>query len=299
MTTSVQYLSQLAAVVFRGRDAAPFLQGQLTINTQTLLPGQWRRAAYCSRQGRMLACGMLAHLPAESDEEQCFLFLLSADLAEVVKTLLQRFILRAKVRIELPAAHVIATVAAAAPPATGSGVVTLTDGIATLDEGVGRQLQVNVADMSQADMQTRCAVSGGGGEDWHLGEIQRGVPWLCMALRDALIPQFVNFDVLGGVDFQKGCFVGQEVISRLHHLGEVKRRGMIVSGGGAAAAADTLTDVNGKPAGVIVSSVAVAEGFVAFAAVARAAGALLLDGRQVNVQLPPYPIVEQEKFKRR
>ena len=157
---------------------------------------------------------------------------------------------------------------------------------------------MNVADMSLADMQACCAASGGGGENWHLGEIQRGVPWLCMALQDVLIPQFVNFDVLGGVDFQKGCFVGQEVIARLHHLGEVKRRGMIVSGGGMAAAADTLTDVNGKPAGVIVNSAAVAEGFVAFASVMRAAGALLLDGRQVSAQLPPYPIVEQEKFKR-
>lgn len=296
-------------VTFRGADAAQFLHGQLTTNTETLAAGSWQRTAYCSRQGRMLANGILAHLPQEGEGAPCFAFVLGADIAESVAAMLKKFVLRAKVVVEVAAARVFVEGADATPPALAGGAVTLRDsgdgGMAAIDEGGGRVLLFNVDAHGAEDAQEG---QGDGSAAWQRAEIDRGIAWVSAATQDAIIPQFVNLELLGGVDFHKGCFVGQEVIARLHHLGEVKRRGMIVHGGGgasAAAAGDALKTAEDKPCGEIVNSVPTEGGFIALAAVARSAVAaegaaeINCNGSAVTVQPPPYPIVEQEKFKRR
>ena len=308
MTTPARHLPHLAAVTFRGADAATFLNGQLTINAPALAAGSWRRAAYCSRQGRMLANGILVNAPAaEADAEPHYTLLLSADIADPTAAMLKKFVLRAKVKIDTPPAHIFCT--GDATPAQPGGSVSVQNDIVEVDEGGGRKLHYNTDTGTQtlADMQTLLggadeSAEADGGTAWQREEIQRGVAWIGAATQDALIPQFVNFELLGGVDFQKGCFVGQEVIARLHHLGDVKRRGMIVRGGGAAQPGDALHTPAGKPAGEIANAApADGGGFIAFAALAKAAAAdgVQLAGNALEVQPPPYPIVEQEKFKRK
>jgi tRNA-modifying protein YgfZ len=59
---------------------------------------------------------------------------------------------------------------------------------------------------------------------WILQDIQAGLAWLTPAHRDALLPQMVNWEALGGISFKKGCYTGQEVVARAHFRGQVKRR---------------------------------------------------------------------------
>jgi folate-binding protein YgfZ len=61
-------------------------------------------------------------------------------------------------------------------------------------------------------------------EAWTLLDIQAGLPSVYDATADAFVPQMANFDLLGGINFRKGCYVGQEIVARMHYLGRLKRR---------------------------------------------------------------------------
>jgi len=71
-------------------------------------------------------------------------------------------------------------------------------------------------------------------QDWTLEEIRAGRPWISAATQDQFVPQMVNLEQVGGVDFQKGCYPGQEIVARAQYRGEVKRRMVLVQTPGAA-----------------------------------------------------------------
>jgi folate-binding protein YgfZ len=59
---------------------------------------------------------------------------------------------------------------------------------------------------------------------WRLADIACGLPEVQPATRATFVAQMLNLDVLGGISFTKGCYTGQEVIARAHYRGRVKRR---------------------------------------------------------------------------
>jgi hypothetical protein len=59
---------------------------------------------------------------------------------------------------------------------------------------------------------------------WALQEIRAGRPLITGATQDLFVPQMVNLERIGGVDFKKGCYPGQEIVARAQYRGEVKRR---------------------------------------------------------------------------
>jgi len=59
--------------------------------------------------------------------------------------------------------------------------------------------------------------------DWNAASIAAGVPWLTPATVEAYVPQMLNLQHLQGVHFKKGCYTGQEVIARMHFLGQLKK----------------------------------------------------------------------------
>jgi folate-binding protein YgfZ len=61
-------------------------------------------------------------------------------------------------------------------------------------------------------------------DDWLAADIADGLPQVIAATSEQFIPQMLNLDLVGGVSFTKGCYTGQEIIARTHHLGRVKRR---------------------------------------------------------------------------
>ena len=60
--------------------------------------------------------------------------------------------------------------------------------------------------------------------EWTLQEIRAGRPFISAATQDQFVPQMVNLEKLGAVDFQKGCYPGQEIVARAQYRGQVKRR---------------------------------------------------------------------------
>jgi folate-binding protein YgfZ len=59
---------------------------------------------------------------------------------------------------------------------------------------------------------------------WVLGSIRAGLPFIVAATQELFVPQMLNLDRLGAISFDKGCYVGQEIIARTQNLGRIKRR---------------------------------------------------------------------------
>jgi folate-binding protein YgfZ len=64
----------------------------------------------------------------------------------------------------------------------------------------------------------------GGADQWRRFGVASGVAWITAATSDAFVAQMINWDALGGVSFQKGCYPGQEVVARMRYLGRLKER---------------------------------------------------------------------------
>jgi folate-binding protein YgfZ len=59
---------------------------------------------------------------------------------------------------------------------------------------------------------------------WRLAEINAGVPRITQPTQERFVPQMINYELIGGVNFRKGCYPGQEVVARSQYLGKLKRR---------------------------------------------------------------------------
>ena len=317
----------LAALVFSGADAASFLQGQLS-NDILALPetGGWQRTAYCSPKGRMLANFILCRrnfrenesTKVESSESGKlsespeYVALLSADIADETAKRLRMFVLRAKVNIaRAPAAFVFAQAESEAGtvPETesdsGMGCeFSDRDDALVIGEGSGRKLLCCMRGDAE-----RLLPAGVGfcGDDsaWRRAQIAGAVPWVRSETRDMFIPQMVNYELppLSGVSFQKGCYVGQEVVARLHYRGKVKRRSRPATGRGSPGEVPSpgavLRDADGTAVGNIVDAVANPDatpdgnGFLSLSCAQVSAGELFLeDGRPLKLLPSPHPIPE-------
>ena len=81
-------------------------------------------------------------------------------------------------------------------------------------------------------------VTPAGTRAWQWLDIQAGVPLVTESTQDAFVAQMLNFELIGGVNFDKGCYPGQEIVARTQYLGELKKRMYRVL-----AAADTAPEV--------------------------------------------------------
>jgi tRNA-modifying protein YgfZ len=196
-------LPDRALVTVTGPDAAALLQGTLTCNVETLQEGEARLGALLTPQGKILFDFLLSRVP------DGFRLDVRADRAADLAKRLTLYRLRAQAAIAAdPTVAVAAAWAGAAPPAAEP-----------------------VADARHVDLGARLYAAAGAFSadaaeaDYHAHRIALGVPegGRDYALGDAF-PHEALMDQLGGVDFRKGCYVGQEVVSRMQHRGTARTR---------------------------------------------------------------------------
>jgi folate-binding protein YgfZ len=65
-------------------------------------------------------------------------------------------------------------------------------------------------------------------ELWHWGEVQAGIATITAPIVEAFVPQMLNYESVGGVNFKKGCYPGQEVVARSQFRGTLKRRAFVL-----------------------------------------------------------------------
>ncbi|MDO6441097.1 folate-binding protein YgfZ [Marinobacter sp. 2_MG-2023] len=138
--------------------------------------------------------------------------------------------------------------------------------------------------------------------DWQASEIAAGVPMLSAATSESYVPQMLNWQHLGGVHFKKGCYTGQEVIARMHFLGQLKKslfRFHMVNAS-SVPTPGTLIMAGERSVGEVVNAVGFSDGSCQLLAVVRhdsAHGQLIAEGQPdafLQLQPLPYSVTERE-----
>jgi len=245
-------LEDWGVIVAEGPDAASFLNSQLTQDMLHLEPARAQLAGYCSPKGRLLATFVAWRLSAE-----CIALACSADLLSATLKRLSMYVLRAKCQLSEGSAEW--PLYGLAGPAA--------------DELLGRTRpggEWACAEREGARVIRLPSVNGGSrylwaGQDtpalpalhaaaWRWLEVCSGVPRVTAATADQFVPQMLNLELLGGVNFKKGCYPGQEVVARSQYRGTLKRRTYLVSSEAALAAGmEVFQSLDpGQPAGMVV-----------------------------------------------
>lgn len=263
-----------------GADAATFLQGQLTNDVAHMLPSQARLAGFCSPKGRLQASFVVCRLGPDD-----FLLACSASVLPTTVKRLSMFVLRAKCRLT-DATHEFALRGMIGPSALALIGNTPIWGVQETDggrlvrlpdvDGVARYWMI-----SGASVAPEHAVSerSPGFDAWRELEVRSGVPSIEAATVDRFVPQMLNYELIGGVDFAKGCYPGQEVVARSQYRGTLKRRMFLFECDAQAAAGQEVfhsADLE-QPAGLVVDA-APAAGGTRWVVLAEVKLAALADG---------------------
>ena len=235
----VTKLEQYGLLQVSGADARAFLHAQLTNDVEHLAPGAACYAGWCSAKGRLLATFLV--VPCAGG----FLLQLSRDLVPAVAKRLSMYVLRSKVKIA---------------DATGEWLQyglweVLPGGDLSVRQAEDR-IEVAI-DANRTLLLTKTPQSADtAAEDWALDEIRAGRPMVVQATQDQFVPQMVNFELSGGVDFKKGCYPGQEVVARAQYRGAVKRRMYHLRGAALQPGQELYSDdTPGQASGTVVNAV--------------------------------------------
>ena len=215
---------------FDGVDTASFLQGQLSNDVAALAVGDTQWSSYNSPKGRMLATLLLWRATATS-----YRAFVAADLAESLRKRLAMFVMRAKVvvtdRTALGVCYGVAGLAAGtavraalgAAPEVGHGVMHGTVDIVSTPDG---RVLIHAPDAARDAILQRLVEHAVAADTtyWDWVTITAGIPTINAATQDLFVPQTVNWDLVGGVNFRKGCYPGQEIVARMQYLGHQKER---------------------------------------------------------------------------
>ena len=246
-------LDALGVIRVQGADAAHFLQGQLTQDFQLLGHDQARLAAYCNAKGRMQASFIgFKHAPED------IWLICSADLLAATLKRLSMFVLRAKAKLSDASAEVAVwgLAGAAVPSQLPLAHWSLhCDGAQTWvrlpdAEGVARALLVQPAGAGApafAPLEVGL---------WEWLDVRSGVTLLTQPLFELFVPQMLNYESVGGVNFKKGCYPGQEVVARSQFRGTLKRRTYLAHGAESAEPGQDVFHAGDpeQPCGTVVAS---------------------------------------------
>lgn len=221
-------LSHFGLIKLSGSDTRKFLQGQVTNDVNEVTPTHAQLNSYCSPKGRMLGSFWLFQR-----NDDLYMQLPGERLAPTLKRI-GMFVLRSAVALsdesdallrfglagecsakmlknapELPwATHTEAEITMMRLPGDRPRfeVIGPADAIAALWKEVAGQATVTDPAF------------------WTLMDIRAGLPTVFDETTEAFVPQMANLQLIGGVNFKKGCYTGQEVVARMQYLGKLKRR---------------------------------------------------------------------------
>lgn len=241
------FLPDRGVVKVSGSDARNFLNGLVTTDVTLLQPGSGRFGALLTPQGKIIVDFLITEAP--SGHGSGFLIDCPRALAAALTDKLRFYKLRAKVEVEnlsdsfgvlaawggVPAVQVDLAFADPRKDALGWRIL------------VPAELAQKAADLIGAQMMDSA--------DYEAHRIASGVPrgGLDFIYSDAF-PHETNMDRLHGVDFDKGCYVGQEVVSRMHHRGTVRTRTVRIMLDGPAPEAGATIVAGEKPVGTMGST---------------------------------------------
>ena len=193
-------LKNRALVRISGIDAEDFLQNQFSNDISKLDDSSIQFNAYCQHQGKIIALFWVMR------SENGFLLSFPIDLLDTVISRLQMFVIMSDVIIEDVTNNFLQ--------------------VGSINEIDNKGYSIN-KNLSLIVQSSNSAFEGtiANEDEWTKSCIDSDIPEVFLSTSEKLLPQMLNLDIDEfGVNFSKGCYPGQEVVARLHYLGEAKRR---------------------------------------------------------------------------
>lgn len=193
-------LTDYAVIDIQGEDAQKYLQGQLTLDVNQLALGQSSLTAHCDPKGKMVSLFRLVAITA-----QHFMAIIHRSLLPTALDALKKYAVFSKVQFQLKEAEIIGCI----PPEQS---ITAEVCIPLADQ---RQILLNpqVTNLTYVDQNL-----------WKVAEIKAGIPYFTAQCQNEFLPQALNLQAIEqAISFQKGCYMGQEMVARAKFRGANKR----------------------------------------------------------------------------
>jgi folate-binding protein YgfZ len=301
-------LTHLGLIACSGADAQAFLHGQFSNDVKQLTPEHSEYTAYCSAKGRMLANFLIWQ------EDRAYCLELARSLLPAVQKRLAMFVLRAKVKlVDASESRLILGLAGSAavgalrelfpalPREAHQIVHDPANGTLIALSGARFQLVAELESAKRLWQRLAKALTPVGSACWQWLEIRNGIPLITPATQEQFVPQMANMELIGAVNFQKGCYPGQEIVARTQYLGQLKRRMVLahLAGDVLPQPGDELysSALDGQASGMVVNAQAAPDGGYDLLAVIQTASiteATLrfksADGPALSIQPLPYPV---------
>ncbi len=254
-------LSNWSVITVTGPDATDFLQSQLTNSVKSMksTPGGQiasleqgsRFSGYCSAKGRLMASFWISRYEVSTETGETapqFQLAISKDLAAQTAKRLSMFVLRSKVKV-IDQTDLLLSFAYIHESQAGVTDATLQalqsiEGIrleelppvGLNDRLIHRHLITIPKDKSSAlaaldtlMAEHQLTPNQPNANFWEWLEVKSAIPRVTLPTFEQFVPQMINMESLRGIDFQKGCYPGQEVVARSQYRGTIKRRLQLAS----------------------------------------------------------------------
>lgn len=293
-------LQHMGVIRVAGVDASSFLQGQLTQDVLQMGPSEARLAAFCNSKGRMQASFVV--FKRSPDE---LLLVCSRDILAVTLKRLSMFVMRAKAKLSDASdefmLYGLMGEAVAAHGAQGDKTWSRTDSgaaaVVVLPAGAG-VLRALWCAPSGSPVPAGMPVAAGA---WAWVSVRSGVAMITQPVFEAFVPQMLNYESIGGVNFKKGCYPGQEVVARSQFRGTLKRRAYVAHADAALSPGQEIfhsADTE-QACGLVVAACAAPEGgfdaIISMQTAAADGGSLHAgeaEGTTLSLLPLPYPLLE-------
>lgn len=226
-------LDDRAVIAVSGPEARSFLQGLITNDIEKLAPGRSLYAALLTPQGKILFDFIL------SEGDGAILIDCAKSVRDALLKRLTMYKLRAKITIETrDQLEVLASWNNAAVPAS---VASPDPRLAELGHRAIGSLGEMPADVADSEL-------------YHARRLSFGIPESGDFGSDKMFALDADLDELHAIDFDKGCYVGQELTARMKHRGTARKRLLPVEGASALPSGDKSVTANGQDIGELISS---------------------------------------------
>lgn len=229
-STVLIVLSQFGALRVSGEEAQSFLQNLLSNDIREVSGTRAQLSSFNTAKGRMLATMLIWR---EGDD---YLLQLPRALCEAIRKKLSMYVLRAKVKITDASDEIISLGLSGAnaqellraqfgelPQLPFSVIVTAQGSAIKISD---TRLQINTSAPHAAALWSALSqhAQPAGSVCWDWLNIRSGIPVILPPTQEQFVAQMVNLELIGGVNFNKGCYPGQEIVARMQYLGKLKRR---------------------------------------------------------------------------
>jgi len=224
--------SELGLILVNGEDATDFLQNQLSNDINLINENSFQLSTYSTPKGRMLGIFRVVKI------ENGFILILPQSILSNVLQRLQMYVIQARVALADASKHfarfsiqsdqqiVIDNIMLPREP----GQVFQSDSLISLHIGkVHNQSRYLLLDLSMDEAQIiwktfSQSLNVSNFKSWRLSENKAGIPVIYPQTSEEFVAQMANLNSLGGINFKKGCYPGQEIVARMQYLGKLKRR---------------------------------------------------------------------------